>query len=109
MIIQTPRVSTNAASAVRLAIANRLPLPTSMAGGAFGGGIVEHYQAVDRDARFGIDQKWVDVDRSDARAGIRHQIGYSDERLHGGSLVQRRLAAIALQLHAGFGLINSCF
>ena len=62
-----------------------------MSGGAFGGGIVEHYQGVDRDARLGIDQKWVDVDRSDAGAGIRHQIGYSNQRLHSGRLMQRRL------------------
>ena len=62
--------------------------------------------AVDGDAGLGIDQKWIDVDRRDARAGVRHQIGEPDDRLHGGGLVQRRLAPIAFQFHAGLGAID---
>src|SRR5258706_9012929 len=61
--------------------------PASMAGGAFGGGVVENDQAVDGDAGPGIDQKWIDVDRGNAGAGVGHQVGQADECLHGRSLV----------------------
>src|SRR6202050_2709306 len=77
-----------------------------MLGGAVGGGVVEHDQAVDGDAGFSIDQKWIDVDRRDARAGVRHQVGEPDDRLHGGALAQRRPAAIAFQFHAGLGAMD---
>src|ERR1700716_915991 len=63
--------------------------PISMAGGAFGGGVIENDQAVDGDAGFGVDQEWIDVDRGDAGAGVRHQVGQADQRLDGGSLVPR--------------------
>src|SRR5258705_1763372 len=77
-----------------------------MPGGAFGRGIVENDQRVDGDAGPGIDQKRIDVDRGDAGAGIRHQVGQADKGFDGRRLVQRRLAAIALQLHAGLGLAD---
>ena len=47
------------------------------------GGVVEHDQAVDGDADLAVDQKWIHIDRGDAVAGIRHQIGEADQRFHG--------------------------
>jgi len=35
---------------------------------------------VDGDAGPGIDQEWIDVDRGDPGAGIRHQVGQADQR-----------------------------
>jgi hypothetical protein len=55
----------------------------SMFRGALRGGVVEHDQRIDRDTRFGVDQERVDVDRGDAGAGVRHQIGETYQRLHG--------------------------
>src|SRR6516165_5191525 len=75
----------------------------SMAGRASGGGIVQNNQGIDRDARIGVDQEWVDVDRGNPKPGIRPQVGEPDERLYGGRLMQRRLAAIALHLDARLG------
>src|SRR5450631_3125548 len=65
-------------------------------GRAFGGLVVQDDQGVDRDAGLGIDQEGIDVNRGDPGARIRHQVGQANQRLHGGRLVQRRLAAIAL-------------
>jgi len=31
-------------------------------------------QAIDGDAELAVDQKWIDIDRGDAVAGIRHQV-----------------------------------
>ena len=42
-----------------------------MPGRAVGGGVVENDQRIDGDAGPGIDQKWIDVDGSDAAAGVR--------------------------------------
>src|SRR5205085_5302991 len=44
-------------------------------GGASRGVVVEDDQRVDGDAGLGVDQEWIDVDRGDAVAGIRTQIG----------------------------------
>ena len=65
-----------------------------MPGDAFGRGIVENDQRIDGDARRGIDQEWIDVDRGDPGAGVHHQVGQADQRLDGGGLVQRGFAAI---------------
>src|SRR5260370_5121589 len=57
----------------------------SMPGGAFGGRIVENNQGIDGDAGPGVDQKRIDVDRSDAAAGVSHQVAQPDERFSVGS------------------------
>src|SRR5437588_4231556 len=99
MIISNPRAVCDPSLAY--CHINSLDWPCSMGGSAVGSGVVEHDQGIHRDASFGIDQERIDVDRSDARAGVRHKIGKADQRLYSRRLVQRRLAAIALQLHAG--------
>src|SRR5260370_42641208 len=78
----------------------------SMPGGAFGGRIVENDQGIDGDAGPGVDQKRIDVDRSDAAAGVSHQVGQADERFYGGSLEQRGPAAISLLFYPGLGPVD---
>src|SRR6478672_764733 len=65
--------------------------------------VVENDQPVDRDAELAVDQERIDVDRGDSAAGVGHQIGQADQRLHGGGLMQRGLASIAAQLDSRLG------
>src|ERR1700743_380366 len=93
------RVSNHEAAAETVGYADMSSMLRRLAGG----GVVEHDQAIDRDAGSRIDQERIDVDRGDAVAGIRHQVGEPDQRLYGGRLVQRRFAAIALDFHPRLG------
>src|SRR6516165_7392072 len=65
--------------------------------------VVEHNQRIDRNPSPGIDQERVDIDRGNAGTRVRDQVGEADQRLDGGSFMQRWLAAITPDLDACLG------